>query len=169
MEPPAPVSFDDYVRDHQVALVRYATLLSGSQAQGEDLVQEVLVRLYRRWDRLVRDGSAGAYVRRCITNEFLSTRRRWSTRHIHLVDDETLHAVVESDTPADRDEVLWQALLALPGQQRAAVALRYYEGLGDAEIGDVLNCRPATVRGHVSRGLASMRASLGHLPGGNDE
>ena len=41
-------AFDDFVVTHQASLVRYATLLAGSPAQGEDLVQEVLIRLYPR-------------------------------------------------------------------------------------------------------------------------
>lgn len=154
----ATTSFDDFVRDNQVALVRYATLLSGSRASGEDLVQDVLVRIYPRWDGLVRSpGSVGAYVRRAITNEHVSWRRRWSTRHIHLVS-----AGEFPDLPTDpldeRDEQLWARLLELPGQQRAAVVLRYYEGLADAEIAVVLDCRQTTVRAHISRGLAALRS-----------
>ncbi len=44
-------SFDRYVSEHRNVLVRYAALLCGSRALGEDLVQEVLVRLYPRWGR----------------------------------------------------------------------------------------------------------------------
>src|SRR5665213_2271965 len=65
-------AFDEYVRQNQASLVRFATLLSGSVAHGEDLVQEVLTRLYPRWGELTgRDGSHHAYVRRSITNEYL--------------------------------------------------------------------------------------------------
>lgn len=154
----AAMSFDDFVRDNQVALVRYATLLSGSRAHGEDLVQDVLVRIYPRWDGLTRGpGSIGAYVRRAITNEHVYWRRRWSTRHIHLVDGDEL-----PDTPVDglneRDEQLWARLLVPPSRQRAAVVLRYYEGLADGEIAEVLACRQATVRSHISRGLAALRS-----------
>ncbi|MCU1658427.1 MAG: hypothetical protein JWO57_3083 [Pseudonocardiales bacterium] len=163
--------FDDFVRDHQVALVRYATLLCGSRHQGEDLVQEVLVRLYPRWTQLsLKNGNLGAYVRRSVTNEFLSWRRRWHTRHIHLSSDDT-YADVPDDPWADGpDEQLWQLLLRLPGQQRAAVVLRYYEGLEDAEIAEVLGCRQPTVRAHVSRGLAALRKSLvGRVDGGRSD
>lgn len=153
-------SFDRYVADRQAALVRYATLLAGSQHQGEDIVQEVLVRLYPRWTQLAgRDPHA--YVRRSVTNEYLSSRRRWSARHISVVPDTILEQVpaAESDGPPDPD--LWARLTALPPQQRAAVVLRYYEGLDDVEIGFVIGCRPGTVRAHVSRGLAALRETLG--------
>jgi RNA polymerase sigma-70 factor (sigma-E family) len=150
-------SFDRYVLDHQAALVRYATLLSGSQALAEDLVQDVLVRLYPRWGSLAEPHP---YVRRCVTNEFLSWRRRWSTRHVHTVPDAVLENVADPVRDDPPDPELWARLMRLPRQQRAAVVLRFWEGLADAEIGEVLSCKPATVRGHVSRGLATLRAGL---------
>ena len=150
-------AFDRYVSDHQAALVRYAVLLTGSRAQAEDLVQDVLIRLYPRWHEL---SDPHPYVRRSVTNEFLSWKRRWATRHIQLVDDDVLARQPAETTADSPDPELWARLTALPRQQRAAVVLRFYEGLTDTEIGAVLGCKPASVRGHVSRGLAALRADL---------
>jgi RNA polymerase sigma-70 factor (sigma-E family) len=150
-------SFDQYVSEHQVALVRYATLLAGSRALGEDLVQDVLIRLYPRWGTLA---DPHPYVRRCVTNEFLSWRRRWSTRFIHVVPDEVLARQAEDPWDDGPDPELWVRLQALPRQQRAAVVLRYYEGFDDSEIATVLGCKEGTVRGHISRGLAALRHAL---------
>jgi RNA polymerase sigma-70 factor (sigma-E family) len=153
-------SFDDFVCAHRDALVRYAALLCRSAAHAEDLVQEVLVRIYPRWRELASDGSCYAYVRKAITNEYLSWRRRWSTRHIEHVEPERLDLRLV-DPWDDGDDTLWESLCLLPRQQRAAVVLRYYEGLTDSEIAEAMGCREATVRGHVSRGLAKLRASMG--------
>jgi RNA polymerase sigma-70 factor (sigma-E family) len=155
------ISFDDYVRDQQAGLVRYAALLAGSRAQGEDLVQDVLVRLYPRWAQLSEaPGNLHAYVRRAVTNEHLSWRRRWSTRHIHVAEIQLLEGELDDPWIEGPDEDLWAGLRRLPGQQRAAVVLRYYVGLTDSEIGAALSCREGTVRGHISRGLATLRRSL---------
>jgi RNA polymerase sigma-70 factor (sigma-E family) len=151
------MSFDEFVHEHQQALVRYATLLCGGQGDAEDLVQEVLIRVYPRWESL--DGSRYAYVRRAVTNEFLSWRRRWSTRHIFAT-AELPEGQVELGWP-EPDERLARELRKLPRQQRAAVVLRYYEDLTDTEIASVLGCREGTVRAHVSRGLAALRSVLG--------
>jgi RNA polymerase sigma-70 factor (sigma-E family) len=149
--------FDAFVRAHQRALVRYASLLSGSAAQGEDLVQEVLTRLYPRWQQLA---DPLPYVRRSVTNEHLSWRRRWSTRHIHAVERQVLEQHLVDPWDDGPDPELWSRLQRLPGQQRAALILRYYEGLTDAEIAAALACREGTVRAHVSRGLAGLRAVM---------
>lgn len=154
------LSFDEFVRRHQAGLVRYATLLAGSAAQGEDLVQEVLIRIYPRWTGLsARPGEVLAYVRRAVTNEHTSWRRRWSTRHIRTTDDGEVPDMAVHMVGEPRDELLWRRLLQLPPQQRAALVLRYYEDMADGDIAAVLSCRPATVRAHVSRGLARLRAS----------
>ncbi len=150
-------SFDQYVTEHQAGLVRYATLLAGSRALGEDLVQDVLIRLYPRWGKLL---DPHPYVRRCVTNEFLSWRRRWSTRFIHVVPDEFLTQQTEDPWDDGPDPDLWARLQSLPRQQRAAVVLRYYEGFDDSEIASVLRCKEGTVRGHISRGLATLRSGL---------
>ncbi|SDP27065.1 RNA polymerase sigma-70 factor, sigma-E family [Nakamurella panacisegetis] len=150
-------TFDDFFQLQQAGLVRYAALLAGSTAQGEDLVQDVLVKIYLRWDQLSDgEGNLLAYARRAVTNEHLSWRRRWSTRHIDAVGDRL------PDTPVDPwldgpDEELWQRLQALPARPRAALIMRFYQDLTDSEIAESLNCRTGTVRAHISRGLAALR------------
>jgi RNA polymerase sigma-70 factor (sigma-E family) len=159
-------SFDQYVTEHQAGLVRYATLLAGSRALGEDLVQDVLIRLYPRWGRLV---DPHPYVRRSVTNEFLSWRRRWSTRHIQVVPDEFLNQQTVDPWEDGPDPELWARLQSLPRQQRAAVVLRYYEGFDDSEIAHVLSCKEGTVRGHISRGLATLRSGMAAAEVTNDD
>ena len=60
---------------------------------------------------------------------------------------------------ADRDALLTE-LGKLPRRQQAVLVLRYYEGLTDAEIAELLGCSPGTVRGYASRGLAALRVGV---------
>jgi RNA polymerase sigma factor (sigma-70 family) len=62
--------------------------------------------------------------------------------------------------PEDRD-AMWTALGTLTGRQRAAIVLRYYEDLTEAETAEVLGCRLGTVKSLVSRGLARLREEMG--------
>ena len=64
--------------------------------------------------------------------------------------------------PADRvaeADAVWRVCAGLPRQQRAAVVLRFYEDLDYAEIAAILDVTEATVRSHVHRALAALRAS----------
>jgi RNA polymerase sigma factor (sigma-70 family) len=48
-------------------------------------------------------------------------------------------------------------LAELPDRMRAAIVLRFYEDLPDAQIAELLDCAPATVRSLIHRGLARLR------------
>ena len=55
---------------------------------------------------------------------------------------------------------LWQAVLALPQELRAAITLFYYDGLSVREIGSVLDISEAAVKTRLSRGRARLRLLL---------
>jgi RNA polymerase sigma factor (sigma-70 family) len=101
------------------------------------------------------------YLRRMVTNEHLSWRRRWHVRTVRPTDDATLAARVDPQRDhaehVVEDDAMWGYLAALPPRQRAVLVLRYYEGLDDTEIAGVLGTSAATVRSHASRALATLR------------
>ena len=157
----AGLQLDDVVRAHLPGLVRYATVLTGDGHTAADLVQEVLLRAHVRWTRIGMMARPDLYLRRMVTNEHLSWRRRWHTRNVRPEADATL--AVHIDPQLDHaqhiveDDAMWHQLAALPARQRAVLVLRYYEGLSDPEIASVLGTSPATVRSHASRALATLR------------
>lgn len=149
--------FVSFVRTHSSALIRTAYLLTGSAPAAEELVQDTLVRLYPKWDRVSAADVPIAYVRRALANAFVNARRRPASREL------VLDVLPDRGDPrdvaaqlADRDEI-WGLLRTLPDRQRAALVMRYFHDLPDPEIADALDCRTGTVRSLISRGLASMR------------
>lgn len=159
---PNPV-FPAFVRAHTRALGRTAYLLTGSDQAAEELVQDTLVALYPKWQRVQNADVPLAYVRRTLTNRFLTQWRQTTSR---VVVSETVpdHRVEASDQEfVDRDE-MWALLETLNLRQRTALVLRYYEGLSDVEIAEYLGCRPGTVRSLISRGLATLREVVRRTP-----
>lgn len=158
----APV-LDEVVRAHLPGLLRYATVLTGDGHTAADLVQEVLLRAHVRWTRIALLERPDLYLRRMVTNEHLSWRRRWHVRTIRPTTDEVLaaHAGTHDDHASGvvEEDAMWRRLEELPPRQRAVLVLRYYEGLGDVEIAQVLGTSPATVRSHASRALATLRVT----------
>jgi RNA polymerase sigma-70 factor (sigma-E family) len=163
--PEAPTTFEEYAACRLPALLRFAAALTGSHDLAQDVVQEVLIRVHARWRQISRLDVPDQYIRRMITNEFLSWRRRWG-RLIpvgQLAEDHRPAGVAElphaETLHAERDALLVE-LGRLPRRQQAVLVLRYYEGLSDAEIADLLGCRPGTVRGYASRALSALRVEL---------
>jgi RNA polymerase sigma factor (sigma-70 family) len=153
--------FDAVVAAELHGLQRYAAALCGNRDQAGDIVQEVLARAFVRWDTIGGVEQPAAYLMRMVTNEFLSWRRRWATRSIVSVDTDTLERAAggsrdHGDDLADRDD-LERRLARLPRRQQAALVLRFYEGLDNAEAATVLGCAEGTVRSLCSRGLAALR------------
>jgi RNA polymerase sigma-70 factor (sigma-E family) len=155
------VTFEEYVLTRGPALVRLARLLLGDDHRADDLVQEVLAKAYPRWARIARADDPDRYVRRMLVNARNSWwRRAVRRREISLAGVDALPASSSGVDSADRD-ALWQLVAALPARQRAALVLRYYEDLDDAAIAEILGCSAVTVRTHVMRGIATLRAKVG--------
>lgn len=153
------MEFEQFVRTEMSGLLRYATALCGGRQQAEDVLQEVLTRAAAQWGRIQQAEASIAYVRRMITNEFLSVHRKWG----RIVPRAEVSTADTAPDPAVRTAdrmMLLDELRRLPRKQRAVLVLRYYGGLTDNEIAADLNCSPATVRGYASRALASLRVDL---------
>jgi len=155
------MTFDEFAGARLPAVLRFATALTGDPDLAKDLVQEVLIRVSGRWQKIGQLDRPEAYIRKMVVNEYLSWRRR-SWRLIPSGMSSHLPARPSAD-PAD-GYIERQALLArlarLSRRQRTAVVLRYYEGFSDAEIAEVMGCAQSTVRGHVFKALAALRVEL---------
>jgi RNA polymerase sigma-70 factor (sigma-E family) len=149
--------FDDYLRARMMALLRMAYLLTGDRHAAEDLLQDVLERMYVHWPRIA--GDPHAYARRALVNR---STNRWRLRGRRPEATLAHHDVAERDHSADvavRDTVV-RAIRDLPPKQRAAVVLRYLEDLPVAEVARTLGCSEGTVKSNTARGLDRLRAAL---------
>jgi RNA polymerase sigma-70 factor (sigma-E family) len=150
-------ALDGFVAEQGLALTRFAYLICGDRHRAEDLVQDVLLAMHRRFGASITADDPVAYARRAIVNANVSwSRRRWS-RDL-LVDEPPDHGVLDTDRIVE-DE-LWRSLSTLPPRQRAVLVMRYYAGYSDVDIADALSCRRATVRSLAARGLADLRRGL---------
>lgn len=150
----APVSdrgtLADLYRERYVPMVRLAYLMVGSSAVAEDLVQDAFARMHRHWETTEHPK---AYLRTAVVNACRSHLRRLALERAYRRHPSV---VGESVVAAGGDE-LFDALGALPPRQRAALVLRFYEDLPEADIAVALGCRPGTVKSLLHRGLAELR------------
>jgi RNA polymerase sigma-70 factor (sigma-E family) len=167
--------FAAYMAARQPSLLRTAYLLTGDRHTAEDLVQMALAKLYLSWDKVNRRDSIDGYVRRILVNEHNSLwRRPWKRRETstdQLPEPKVVQPAVQvggqvGGRTSGHDPDLWHFVQSLPRRQRAAVVLRYYEDLTEAETADVLGVSVGTVKSQTSRALAALRArsaEISHL------
>jgi len=148
--------FRDFVRARHQSLLRTALLLTGDAHEAEDLVQEALVRTYAAWWGIREVGAVEGYVRTTMARHVVRSRqRRFRERPVSEVGDWTASAPDQADVMTVRE-----ALRLLPAPQRAAIVLRFYTGLTEREVAEVLRCSVGTVKSRVARGTARLREQL---------
>ncbi|MFI5714145.1 SigE family RNA polymerase sigma factor [Kribbella sp. NPDC051620] len=153
--------FDEWVRLRGAALLRFAYLMTRDHSRAEEAVQDALVSAYSRWARIQRVGDPEAYLRRSVINADIARWRKFFRRETPVGEATTFDtATADHAGPHAEQDAVWTLCAALPTKQRAAVVLRYYEGLPDSEIAEILDCTPGTVRSQIHRALASLRTTL---------
>jgi RNA polymerase sigma-70 factor (sigma-E family) len=148
--------FRDYVTERRPALLRTACLLTGNQADAEDLLQAALAKTYQAWRRIEDHGALDGYVRRAMVNTHISW---WRQRRVkeYPTDELPDQPVADHAAGSELHDSLSRALRRLPDRMRAAVVLRYYEDMSEAEIAGVLGVSLGTVKSTVSRAVAKLR------------
>ncbi|GAA3636565.1 SigE family RNA polymerase sigma factor [Kineosporia mesophila] len=146
---------------HQIQMVRVATVLVRDPAVAEDVVQDAFLAVYANWSRIREKDEAVRYLHRSVVNVARNRLRRRSVverlkslRHHDEVsaEDRALGAGLPS--------ALLVAVAELPRRERETVLLRYYLDLSEKETAEALGLRPGSVKGYASRGLAKLRSVL---------
>jgi RNA polymerase sigma-70 factor (sigma-E family) len=153
-------TFEEYAAQAWPALYRYAYLLTGNHADAEDIAQQTWLKAYRSWSRVRGSDSPTAYLRKMLTNTYLSQRRPKS-RRLELLTDEPPEPAPTAVAGPEERMVLWPHVRSLPPRQRAVIVLRYYEDLGEEQIADALGCSRGTVKSTAHHALRALRAAIG--------
>jgi RNA polymerase sigma-70 factor (sigma-E family) len=152
-------------RQHHLELVRLAALLVRSREAGEDIVQDVFIKIHARRAGPPDPAGALAYLRRAVVNGCRSWLRRQAVARRRSSADRTALDVHESAEhaaiTAENRRRLQTELSALPARRREVLVLRYYVGLSEADIARTLGISQGTVKSAAARGIRSLAKALG--------
>lgn len=152
--------FSIFVAGVQSRLQRTAWLLTGSWVEAEDLVASSLAKVWRHWDRVSVANARDAYVRRMLVNVFLSSRRRlWRLEQPHAAPEPP--AVKDLSDSVVVRATLEAALAELSARQRAAVVLRFFDDLPEAQVAEIMGCRVGTVKSTTAKAIERLRVMPG--------
>ena len=151
---------DEVMRLRAPRLLAYAVLLTGNDADAEDVLQEALVRSFSRGRSFENANVAEAYVRRAIPSVFIDRlRKRKAAERAH--DKDSVRAE-HADHGPDREVVMdvRAALATLPPRERACTVLRFYDDLTVPQIAQQMGLADGTVKRYLADASAKLAAIL---------
>lgn len=148
---------------HATAVFGFLMVLSGSEAEAKDLLQETFLRLARSGVPAAEISEPRAFILTIARRSFIDASRRRETRdRFHARASESAPRLFE-DPPPDSGlcrEAMEESLAALPQEQREAVVMHVWAGLSFREIAAALEIPLHTAASRCRYGLTKLRASL---------
>lgn len=170
-------SFTAVVRPHLERIYRLAFRFTGNRDDAQDLVQDVLLKLYSRVDQLAEVEAVATWLGRVVYNQFVDNRRRYKVRHLHIVDDPNLatnpdQAAAEQASTEDlvAGEItrahIESALQQLSHDHRLIIMLHDVEGYTLTEVAEITGIPIGTVKSRRHRARERLEKLLDDGPGG---
>lgn len=170
------VAFTRLVQEHRRMVFFLACDLCGNSEDGEDLAQEVFVKLFRNLASFRGKSSLRTWLYRVTLNAYIDRRRSrsWKTDQQTLALEESRsphaapppHQPTHPESHVESEEVgreIHQALDHLSPRERAAFVLRHYQNLPIREVAHSLGIREGTAKSLLFRGVRKLQAALAHL------
>jgi RNA polymerase sigma-70 factor (ECF subfamily) len=165
------VTLEELFNQHHDRIFRTAYRVTGTAEDAEDVLQTIFLRVARDQDAAMAADNPEAYFARAAINASLDLiRSRKRTRAVAMddvVNTASVASFVSKANPAadqeDRElrQLVREAVSKLGNTAGQMFALRYFEGLGNAEIAGVMNTSPLVVGVTLHRARARMRKEIG--------
>lgn len=156
-----PAILEQLLRVAGSRLAAYGYVLTGSQSEAEELVQEAVVKTFVRRPRLDSLASAEQYVRLTMKHTMIDRARKAERFRKRAPLEVPPEAAPDAVVAISHKVAVSKALGQLSTQQRVAVALRYWDDLTIPEIAHAMRVKPGTVKRYLHDAAAVLRPLLG--------
>jgi len=153
-------AFAEIVRAHQSMVYGIAVHVLRDRDLAEEIAQEVFLELYRNLGSIRSTEHLTFWLRKVASNRCVDQTRRRAIRPQVGLDDAPEPSVDEPSADPMLSETLRRCVGALPETARMVVVLRYQEDLDPTDIAAMLDMPVNTVKSHLQRSLALLRAKL---------
>jgi len=162
--------FDALVRPHTLALYQFAYRLLQNRPDAEDLVQDVLVKLYPRTNEMAKVRDLRPWLLRVVYHQFVDTLRKRQRTIVTVAGQESVELPDPEPGPeqqfsaAERTNLIRAALGRLSQNQRLLVSMHLIDGYTLEEVAQVLDVPLGTLKSRLHRTRAELKKLLGLEP-----
>jgi RNA polymerase sigma-70 factor (sigma-E family) len=150
---------------HYRPLLGVARLLLGSEAEGEEIVQEAFVKMSVLRARLEDPDAAPAYLRATVVNLSRSSIRRRIVARRYQPSNEVLAMPAEEVALLSEERrMMLESIGRLPRRQRECLVLRYYLDLSEVDTAEALGIAVGSVKSYSHRAIATLQKQYGVSP-----
>ena len=168
MSKSSQTEFSNWLRERQTMLIRAARSICFDVQFADDVLQEALMDIYKRWDKIKSHENLDAYAVRVLVSKHADMRRKWlrkrSEQEVELAYAENLIALSDEGNAVAEKLLVQSALKSLSTMQRAVLVLHYQYDLQLNEIAKALEIPPGTAASHLARGRATVATNIDWLP-----
>lgn len=160
--------FAAWLESRQVMLIASARGICIDVQIAEDVLQEALADVFKRWEKIKNHENLEAYTTRVIISKHIDMRRKWnrksSENEVELADALSLIYMGEENEAVLESMMIQQALKSLTPMQRAVMLLHYEYGYTLKEVSRILEIPTGTTASHLARGKAAVAEKVEILP-----
>jgi len=162
------VEFTLWLRENQKAFLRAAKVICFDTQNAEDVLQEALTDVFKRWSKIREHENPEAYLMRVMVSKHANMRRKWLRRQQEKETSwdlaENIRDLVDQTDDVTQRLLVQAALKSLSAAQRAVLVLIYEHGMVLREVADVLQIPMGTAASHLARGKAAVAAYVELVP-----
>ena len=162
------IDFTLWLREHQKAFLRAAKVICFDTQNAEDVLQEALADVYKRWNKIKNHENPEAYLMRVMISKHADMRRKWLRKQqeqevsYDLADN--IRDIADQTDDVTQRLLVQAALKSLTAAQRAVLVLIYEYGMVLREVAEVLQIPVGTAASHLARGKAAVAAYIELVP-----
>jgi len=162
------VEFTLWLRENQKAFLRAAKVICFDTQNAEDVLQEALADVFKRWSKIREHENPEAYLMRVMVSKHADMRRKWLRRQQEKETSwdlaENIRDLVDQTDDVTQRLLVQAALKSLSAAQRAVLVLIYEHGMVLREVADTLQIPMGTAASHLARGKAAVAAYVELVP-----
>ena len=162
------VEFTMWLQENQKSFLRAAKMICFDTQNAEDVLQEALADVYKRWSKIREHENPEAYLMRVMVSRHADMRRKWLRKQQEkettwdLADD--IRQLVDESEDVTQRLLVQAALKSLTAAQRAVLVLYFEHGMNLREIAKIMEMPMGTVASHFARGKAAVAAYVELTP-----